>query len=612
MASSNSPAERRRRRPLLLLAAAAAVLALVEIGFLGLLSRQENLFGDWLLRLHAASQRPDPDIVIIDIDEASLEQMAPLVGRHPWPRSVYAELLEGIARQRPAAVVFDVLFTDRDLQRPADDAYLAEVAQAQPNSFFPLVRLNAEGGVPLDRFGELLGFEPVNPIPGGEVALLLPYGDLAATGRLGAINFNEDPDGTGRRYDLYLDEDGWRIPSLPARVAGALGFEAPPQPDIRLNWRGPALSYSRTPFHAIYRDLLRAESRRPANEFEGRIVIIGSTATGLHDLRATPMGSLFPAVEIVATAIDNLKNGDWLQEAAWWVPATAAIGLIGLVALGFAGGLGPLITGLGLAAISAGLGALQFGLLSARQVVPLATPLIFAWLYYGAAALYAWLEERRGRQHSVALFSRFLDPRVVHDLVARGESELTLTGESRQITVLFSDIRGFTTLSEQRSPEAIVRLLNDYFSRQLKVIFGSGGTMDKFIGDAIMAFWGAPVADDDQAAHAVAAALQMCEVLERFRSELGETGFDIGIGIHTGPAVVGFIGAENRLDYTAIGDTVNLASRIEGLTKGKARVLVSAETRRACGEAFDFVDHGFYKVKGRHQPVQLFEPKPKP
>ena len=231
-----------------------------------------------------------------------------------------------------------------------------------------------------------------------------------------------------------------------------------------------------------------------------------------------------------------------------------------------------------------------------------------------AAALHAYLHEKRERQRSVQIFSRFLDPRVVGELVNKGESVLTLKSQSRQLTVLFSDIRGFTTLSEQHTAEEIVDLLNDYFSRQVKVIFKHMGTMDKFIGDAIMAFWGAPVDDPQQAINAVEAALEMCDTLMEFRAHLGASGehFDVGIGIHTGPAVVGFIGSDNRLDYTAIGDTVNLASRIEGQTKGVARVLVSADTRALCGDAFDFEDHGFYKVKGRTQEVQLFEPRRKP
>ncbi|HEV2211796.1 MAG TPA: adenylate/guanylate cyclase domain-containing protein, partial [Gammaproteobacteria bacterium] len=201
----------------------------------------------------------------------------------------------------------------------------------------------------------------------------------------------------------------------------------------------------------------------------------------------------------------------------------------------------------------------------------------------------------------------------VSELVKTKRNLLDQGAVSREVTVLFSDIRGFTTLSEARTPEQVVAILNRYFSKQVEVVFRHQGTVDKFIGDCIMAFWGAPVADPDQAKHAVAAALEMGRVLEEFRKDLGDLSevFDIGVGIHTGKAVVGFMGSENKLDYTAIGDTVNLASRIEGQTKGVGRVLVSSATREACGDAFDFVEKGTYKVKGREQPVQLFEPREK-
>jgi adenylate cyclase len=249
----------------------------------------------------------------------------------------------------------------------------------------------------------------------------------------------------------------------------------------------------------------------------------------------------------------------------------------------------------------------------------LLTPLLFGWGFYFAAALGEYLREKKSREQTVRIFNRFLDPRVVSSLVAQGETPQSLSGQAREITVLFSDIRGFTTLSEKRSPEEIVSLLNRYFSLQVEIIFRHGGTLDKFIGDAIMAFWGAPQDDAQHAEHAVAAALEMEQSLLRFKTELGEEGmdFDVGIGIHTGPAVVGFLGSETRLDYTAIGDTVNLSSRIEGLTKGVARILVSADTVAHCitGEgrnAFDFSPAGSYKVKGRSQEVELFTPVFKP
>ncbi len=179
--------------------------------------------------------------------------------------------------------------------------------------------------------------------------------------------------------------------------------------------------------------------------------------------------------------------------------------------------------------------------------------------------------------------------------------------------MLFSDIRGFTTLSESRTPQEVVSLINSYFSRQVAVVFRNNGALDKFIGDCIMAIWGAPLDDANHAEHAIQCALEMADTLDAFRKDLADpdADFDVGIGIHSGPAVVGLIGSEQRREYTAIGDTVNLASRVEGLTKGVARILVSEDTMRLCPDAFDFVPRGLYKVKGRTQDVALFEPKRK-
>jgi adenylate cyclase len=280
----------------------------------------------------------------------------------------------------------------------------------------------------------------------------------------------------------------------------------------------------------------------------------------------------------------------------------------------FAKGLGPFRTGVTLLFVTILVVLLGYALLQSHWLLPVSQPLLFAWAFFFSMALAEYLTERRARQTAIGMFGRFLDPRVVDDLVKNQRNLLDEGAKSREITLLFSDIRGFTTLSESRTPEQVVQILNRYFSKQVEVVFRHHGTVDKFIGDCIMAFWGAPLEDPDQAKHAVAAALEMAEVLLDFRKDLGADlaeVFDVGIGIHTGQAVVGFMGSENKLDYTAIGDTVNLASRIEGQTKGIARVLVSAATRERCGDAFDFVERGTYKVKGREQPVLLYEPMEK-
>lgn len=608
-----------KHRPLLLATLIAASM-LFELFAFKAFTPLENRLADFLIRQHAVTSQPDPDIVIIDIDERSLALMSESVGRWPWPRSMHADLLAGIARQNPKAIVFDILFSDPDRMRPEDDAYFAEVIRATDNTYFPMLRLNDADdaqGIPLQKYGAVLGAVPGKQAnPEASVAMVLPLPVMLETGRIGTHNALADEDGVVRRYPIYISIDGWQIPSLPTALARNLDWPLPDSASIILNWHGKTLSYSRVSYADIYQDLQRKNPQRPQDEFVGKIVIIGATANGLHDVRPTPLAAFHTGVEILATAIDNLKKGDYLRPASLgWVTA------LGFTVLALLAGL--LVAfrhlprmGIALTVITAALIAAEYLALQQRVLLPLLTVVIFAWVYYILTALMEYVSERRARERAVAAFGRFLDPRVVEMLVESGETTQTLSGKSREISVLFSDIRGFTTLSEARSPEQVVELLNAYFTSQSDVIFRHAGTLDKYIGDAIMAFWNAPVDQPDHAIRAVAAALEMSDRLEQFRTQAGELGqaLDIGIGVHCGPAVVGFIGSENRQDYTAIGDTVNLSSRIEGLTKGVARVLVSEETKDLCeqqsGEACPFVfeDRGSFAVKGRAQPVRLYEP----
>ena len=604
-----------------LLALIFSLAWLIESQWLHIFAPLQTRLMDVMVANHALKSAPDRDVVIVDIDERSLAEMSPSVGRWPWPRSMHAELIEAIERQQPRAIVFDILFSDLDKTRPQDDAYFFEAISATNNTYFPMLVLDDNrqaARIPLAQYGKSLGIVPgPHADPHAGVTLLLPLIPMVETGRLGAHNAINDSDGVLRGYPVYHEKSGWRIPSLPARVAQGLGHALPDAAWITLNWHGRALSHARVSYADVYADLQRKQPQRPTNEFTGKIVIIGATANGLHDVRATPIDGFYPGVEILATAIDNLKNGDSLRPVPDWIPAAIGFLLLWSIYAGFLRFRYVIRIGLALAVVTLLSLLASYMALSWRYVLPLLAPVAFAWLYYVIAALMEYLSERKARERAVQTFGRFLDPRVVKSLVERGETTQSLSGKSCDISVLFSDIRGFTTLSEASTPEEVVKLLNGYFTLQAGAVFGQEGTLDKYIGDAIMAFWGAPEHQPDHATRAVAAALDMSERLEKFREQAGPLGseLEIGIGVHSGPAVVGFIGSENRQDYTAIGDTVNLASRIEGHTKGICRVLVSEETKNRCEQQadspYEFVDRGSFQVKGRVQPVRLFEPREK-
>ncbi len=593
-----------------------ALLASFEILWPRYLINPEGKFSDWLVEHQAKNLKPDPDIVLLNIDDRSQTQMESKVGRWPWPRAVYAEVVEAIARQQAKAIVFDLTFNEQDTDSRLSDQTFNDAIRGKHNVFFPYVRRELNQAAYIVKLNPLASILGLKKTPEADLeaqgAFLLPKAIEPSEWRVGTVNFLEDEDGVGRRYELYTNISGWLVPSLPARVAGDLGYQVPQQDNMVLRWRGGRDPYKTVSFSDFYEDIDREKPQRPATEFKDKIVIIGADASSLADQRVTPIDSRYWGSNILATAIDNLKNQESLHSPpAWTMLVGTLLCLAGIYAC-FLLRINALYPAFALAISTPIVVLVTYLLLAKAILLHVFIPLVFVWVYYFSLALREYWIVHRSYQATIKEFGRYVNPHVVKEWVAReGSEHVGEKAESREITVLFSDIRGFTTLSESRTPEQIVDLLNRYFTLQVEVIFRYNGTIDKFIGDCIMAFWGAPLDNPQHALDAVKAAVEMSEVLEKFKQELGDLSaeFDVGIGLHSGPAVVGSIGSSERKEFTAIGDTVNLASRIEGLTKGVSRILVSRETMLLCGDALDFEAFGSYKVKGREQEVELFAPK---
>lgn len=598
------------KQRVLFLCALAFLVVAVSGQLAGWWSTLDAMGGDVLLRLDKHHRQPPQRILMVDIDQSSLDHpdMLDLAGNWPWGRAVHGELVDFLLARGVAAIAFDLIFSEPDVFRPESDAVLSRAAQ-DPRVFMPLV-IAADGTASrLAALPAVMGVRgDATADPEAALPLIAPKALDPEGWRTGIINFLADDDQIGRRYWIDYPHRGWHLPSLPARLARAQGIDVPAAEAVTLHWYGQP--FRRVSYHELFLAAQKSDPG-PLPDLKDSLVIIGAAAPGLHDMRPTPLGATTLGPDILATLLGNLIDDDWLRPVSpGWNVLLMLLGVGGVFVLfRYRVNAARLAGGLGLLSVLA-VGVAYLLLARNLQWLPFSA-LGAIWLAFAGAATVSYLRERSQRDHAVQMFSRFLDPNVVNSLTSGGALATAETGSSREITILFSDIRGFTTLSETRTPEEVVTLLNRYFDLQVEAIFAEGGTLDKFIGDAIMAFWNAPVATPDHAVRGVRAALGMVRQLEVFKAEMGEFGksFDIGIGIHTGPAVVGFLGASQRLDYTAIGDTVNLGSRIEGLTKGVSRILVSEATMRACGDAFEFVDHGEFHVKGRVQPVRLFEPK---
>ncbi len=607
------------------------------------------------------------EVVIVDIDDASLSR----IGQWPWPRKIVAELVCQLQRAGIKAVGFDIVFAEPDRTSPIhfldtitnhlttpikeeekevlrnDPALdydrilgnsLADLPSVLGYAFLTSKQENVQHAAPLPSCTIHIDPPSVKPTEINFIKAthaIVNIADIAQSGSEGFFNVFPDPSGTMRNVPLFMAFNGLPYPSLALETLriglqekditihishqkrnigkGILGISingkyipTDDQGQITVNYRGPVKTF---PYIAAA-DVLAG---RQLDQLKGKYVIIGTSAAGLLDLRATPFSNIFPGAEIQATIIDNLLQADPLiydhyTEIGLTYLIVATAGLLVSALLAFAAPLTGAAVSIGCLLVTIG-GSYFFFL--QNKIIGISYPLLTILTVFLLVTLSNYFFAGREKRFIRHAFSHYVSPDIVEQII-KNPASLSLAGHERNLTVFFSDIRDFTSISEKMSPKQLGTFMNRYLTEMTTILLSHGATVDKYIGDAIMAIWGAPLKDETHAANAVRAALASIDHLQEISEELQKetlTKIDIGIGINTGEMNVGNFGSNQRFDYTVIGDNVNLASRLEGLTKiYGCHILISEATKDAAGPAFfyRFVDR--VRVKGKKQPVNIYEP----
>ncbi len=383
------------RRFYLYLAVFLSVVAAVDLTASQLIKGIYSSTFDWLMQNRLSYRLPDKEIVIIDIDEASLRELSGNLGRWPWPRRVMGEVVEALQARGVKAIVFDILFSSLDLANPKSDQYLAQVLTQYPNVYVPVVMLNDLDAKPIKLANLSFAEKALPDARDDEQAVIaLPYfADKIASSRLGVSNVYPDEDGVVRRYPVSPIHGGWRVLSLPMQVAKSLGYPVTAGDNRLINWRGPPYSFQRVSFSKLYASVLADSRAALSKDFGAKIVLIGSTAPGLFDTKASSMASVHPGVEILATVIDNLKNGDFIHEQPNWIYVVITIMFIWLLAIAFHNRRGPRELDTEIIALQVFFVLLAFFALSvSNQYVDLATPVTFGMIYFFIAKPYSYYE----------------------------------------------------------------------------------------------------------------------------------------------------------------------------------------------------------------------------
>ncbi len=645
----------------LLLTAFAVTVKVADIPVLSDIDRRlEWLAYDLRLRLFLPDDiQPDPRIVIVDIDEKSLRQE----GRWPWPRSTIADITNNVFKHGALVMAMDVVYAEP--QSSPMEEWLDFIGDATRDAVLEKIPLQellrSQDQVLAESFNGkdvVLGYTftndsnppkgllppaiPLSPelterliIPemGSYVANLERLQESASSG--GFFSIIPDADGVirrapmlvqygGRVYGslalevtrLYLQSEQVLLQTSPISDYEALEtvsldgfFDIPVDGagNVLVPYRGPPGS-----FHYISAaDVINGDI--PSGLLQSAIVLFGTTAVGIYDMRSTPVESVYPGVEVHASLIAGILDGSFPYEPSWALGGNVGLlVLLGVVSILLVPFISPVVILLLSLLIMVLVTAFNLWLWSSVGIVlDIVAPLVLVALIGTSDLAYGFITEARGRRQLKTVFGQYVPPEVVDEMNKNPDEDFSVEGESRELSVLFCDIRSFTTISESLSADELKQLLNHFFTPMTKIIFEQRGTIDKYVGDMIMAFWGAPVHDPEHRLHAVEAAMAMLDQLADMQDEFHERGWptvNIGIGINTGMMNVGDMGSEYRRAYTVIGDAVNLGSRLEGLTKYYGvRLIVSETTAEGLdGMVLRCLDR--VKVKGKNEPVTIYEP----
>lgn len=589
---------------------------------------------DLRLRLFSRSTQASENIVLFLIDQESLDVYEQEQGLPwPWPRQIYSAIIGYCSQAQAKALVFDLILSENSGYGVEDDQDFSQALAESEKVFLPVflsLQEKEKQEIPiqnLEKFSlikergpgeEELQNKAIYPVR----SVTLPLETFLNNARgVGNVRFSPDDDGIYRRLPLLFNYENLILPALPLAVAdfveGEQRIESIPLDSsgkMIIRFYGPTGTYKSYSIAAIinsYAQILEGKTPQvPPTDFAGKIVFVGATAPGLFDLRPSPFSAVYPGVETLATVLDNLLQEDFVR-----ITATALVAFL-LLFLSLLTGLGTtllrdiwkiILFFIFCLALPAGIAALAF---SRGYWLEFVAPEFAVLLSFIGASLLNYRFEGKRRRFIKNVFRHYLSAHVIERII-ENPNLLQLGGEKREITSFFTDVSGFTAIAEDLSAEDLVNLLNDYLSEMTEIILSSGGTLDKYEGDAIIAFWNAPLEQPDHALRACQAALKCQEHLEEMRPDLEDRyghALSMRIGINSGPAVVGNMGSRERFDYTAMGDTVNLASRLEGACKQyKLPILVGEETFERVKDHIVSREVDIIRVVGRKEPVRVFE-----